>query len=226
MIPLGLVLLAGGAAGFVVLQRPQRAGVFQPNAARGPLVAEVELSPFQTRGVADLHRQVRAGIRYRDGYFQGGEPPAGIGVCTDVVIRAFRGAGVDLRQAVAEDIRQRRRAYASERPDRNIDHRRCRNLVAFFERHARSQPVSREASAWLPGDLVFWDTNADRRVDHVGVISNGRDRDGNPTVVHHWPGLPVSETDGLHRFPITHHFRWGDPTSRGERAAPSSPSGS
>src|SRR5688572_13198188 len=126
---LGLLAVAGLAAGLVALRTRERAGVFHPGAARGSLVASETLTPFQARVVADLQRQVQAGIRYRDGYFQDGDPPPAFGVCTDVVIRSFRSAGVDLRQAVAEDVRARRRAYAIERPDRNIDHRRCRNLV-------------------------------------------------------------------------------------------------
>lgn len=204
--------LVAVAAGGIAIRQRARVGVFRPGAAVEQLAPVGALSPFQAAVVADLRRQVAAGIRYRDGYFQGGEPPPEVGVCTDVVVRAFRRAGVDLQQGVAGDVRARRRAYDIERPDRNIDHRRCRNLVVFFDRHARPEPASKDRGAWKPGDVVFWDTNADRRVDHVGVIANGRDAEGNPTVVHHWPGLPVSETDGLFRFPVTHHFRWpGDP---------------
>jgi uncharacterized protein YijF (DUF1287 family) len=202
---LGLAaVLAAGAALAAHAWRLRHA--FQPVAAAGSALPLASLSPFQRAVVGDLERQVRAGIRYQDGYYPGGEPPPGVGVCTDVVIRAYRAAGVDLHEAVARDVRAHLRDYKIQRPDPGIDHRRCRNLVVFFRRYARALPGT--GSDWQPGDLVFWDFNADGRVDHVGVIANHRAPDGTPTVVHHWPGRPVAETDGLYRFPIAHHFRW------------------
>jgi uncharacterized protein YijF (DUF1287 family) len=159
----------------------------------------------------DLDRQVHASIVYRDGYFAGGDPPPGVGVCTDVVIRAMRAAGVELRRSVAEDIRSAPGVYHVSRPDANIDHRRCRNLAAFFQRHARSLPTSGPDADWQPGDVVFWDTQGSGKADHVGMIANGRTEGGEPTVIHHWPGCFVAETDGLNRLRIRYHFRWTSP---------------
>jgi len=169
---------------------------------------DVRLTTFQQAVLKELEREVKAGIRYEDGYNVGGDPPAEIGVCTDVVIRSFRAAGVDLRTAVAEDIRAHRNMYRVNRLDPNIDHRRCRNLAVFFKNRTHSLPVSGDAADWQPGDIVFWDTYGDGRIDHVGIVAAGRDSQGNPTVIHHWPGLPVSETDGLYRFTVKGHFRW------------------
>src|SRR5262245_54931691 len=103
-----LVLLLAGAATYGLSRAWQRRHAFTPVAfpatpgppgslaSRAPLLPPERLSPFQRAVVGDLERQVRAGIRYQDGYFEGGEPPATVGVCTDVVIRSFRTAGVDL----------------------------------------------------------------------------------------------------------------------------------
>lgn len=167
---------------------------------------KVELTAFQSAVLASLRQQVAANIRYQDGYYQGGEPPKEIGVCTDVVIRSFRTAGVDLKKQVGEDIRANHSSYHISRPDPNIDQRRCRNLVIYFRRKTTSLPPD---SSWQPGDVVFWDTRGGHTVpDHVGMIADGLDRAGNPTIVHHWPGCPVAETDGLYRFTVVGHFRW------------------
>jgi uncharacterized protein YijF (DUF1287 family) len=200
LISTGIVLVNTTVLGPLV--RPDR------NAHRSLLTPPERLTPFQATLVGDLERQVNAKIVYRDGYYMGGDPPPKIGVCSDVVVRSYRAAGVDLQRAVNADIKARSSAYDVDRPDRNIDHRRCRNLIVYFKRHARSLPTARTCTDWQPGDVVFWDTSGDGAVHHTGVIANGRDGEGLPTVVHHWPGMPVSETNGLFNWPIVGHFRW------------------
>lgn len=209
----GLLLLALILAGYGSYCKARRAlfPVSQPEVHPRPLSPALpgsKLTPFQKIIETDLARQVRADIRYRDGYYLGGEPPARYGVCTDVVIRSFRAAGVDLQQNVADDIQARRTDYAITKPDRNIDHRRCRNLVVFFQRHALALPIAGASADWQPGDIVFWDTPNNGKVDHVGMIGCGHDADSVPTVIHHWPGLPVSETEGLYGWTIRYHYRW------------------
>jgi uncharacterized protein YijF (DUF1287 family) len=182
-------------------------------------VAPETLSPFQAKVVADLSRQCASRIWYQDGYYSGGDPPPKIGVCTDVVIRSFRAGGVDLQSLVHADIVRSPEAYGIDRPDPNIDHRRCRNLDVFFGRHAKRLPISGTHADWEPGDIVFWDTGNGGRVNHVGVIANGRIESGEPTVVHHWPGNYVMETDWLYRLPIVHHFRYIPQTVSRSRAS-------
>jgi len=119
----------------------------------------------------------------------------------------MRSAGMDLQSAVFEDISSDISAYGISKPDRNIDHRRCRNLIVFFRRKAMELPSGTEAD-WQAGDIVFWSTRGDGRADHVGMISDSMDANGTHAIIHHWPGLPVCETEGLYRFPIAGHFRW------------------
>src|SRR5690242_5779796 len=63
-----------------------------------------------------------------DGRFQSiayplGDVPRSIGVCTDVVIRALRNAGIDLQREVHEDILRAPDAYPSvAHPNASIDH--------------------------------------------------------------------------------------------------------
>ncbi len=203
------VVLAGlSVAGYGVRAYLTRRNAFPPAPRHAPTAARQKLSPMQAALVADLDRQVRANIRYRDAYYSGGEPPATEGVCTDVVIRAFRAAGVDLRSAVADDVRAAGSRYAIEKPDANIDHRRCRNLIVFFRRKAIELPADGPRADWQAGDVVLWSTRNDGHADHIGMIATGRDEAGAPTVVHHWPGFPVRETGGLHAFEVLGHFRW------------------
>ena len=179
----------------------------------GPAFVQTQkLTNFQKSILGDLDRQCRTKIWYQDGYYSGGEPPPKIGVCTDVVVRSYRAAGVDLQKLLQQDIAQAPGSYSVSRPDVNIDHRRCRNLAVFFKRHGRKLPTERVKADWEPGDIVFWDTREDGRPDHIGVIADGTDSDGNPTVVHHWPGTYVTETDWLYRLPVLYHFRY--PASR------------
>src|SRR5438067_5675884 len=93
---LALAIALAAVVVLVGVRLSHRARAFTPVAAHPSalLVPPGQLTPFQRAVVAELDRQVRAGIRYQDGYFEGGDPPAGVGVCTDVVIRAYRAAGV------------------------------------------------------------------------------------------------------------------------------------
>jgi uncharacterized protein len=184
-------------------------GRFQP--IRGnlpPVTAPENLSPFQQAVLSSLNHQVDANIRYQDGYYVGGAPPPNVGVCTDVVIRSYEAAGVDLHRRVATDVAAHPRLYAVGRPDPNIDHRRCRNLAVFFKRHALTLPTVRARAHWQPGDIVLWDSRGDGHPDHIGVIGNHLDASGIPTVIHHMPGFPVCEMDCLYQIPILYHFRW------------------
>lgn len=91
--------------------------------------------------------------------FPGGDLPPDRGVCTDVVILAFRAArGIDLQLAVNRDMRTAFSAYPAlwglKTTDRNIDHRRVPNLETLFRRIAAERPVTSDASDYLPGDVV------------------------------------------------------------------------
>lgn len=198
-----VVALAGLSALRLAPRRPPAmAARDRPPAEKAP-----RMTPVQRAITTELERQIGAGIVYRGGYYDGGDPPPGIGVCTDVVVRAFRAAGIDLRRRVADDIRSAPDAYGLRRPDPGIDHRRCRNLIAYFRRRARELPTDAE---WEPGDVVFWRTRSGGPVDHVGMIGPRRDGAGSPYVVHHWPHAPVTETADLHSWTIVGHFRWDD----------------
>lgn len=144
--------------------------------------------------------------------YPGGDVPEGTGVCTDVVIRAYRKLGIDLQVLVHEDMKKAFSSYpthwGAKRPDRNIDHRRVPNLQTFFKRQGASLSPSREAGRYQAGDLVTWNLNPKGWLPHIGVVIDQRSTDGKrPLIVHNMGGGTVAE-DILFRFPITGHYRF------------------
>jgi uncharacterized protein len=141
--------------------------------------------------------------------YPGGDVPPERGVCTDVVIRAYRKFGVDLQRLVHEDMRLAWSAYPKRwglsRPDRNIDHRRVPNLQTFFMRHGEQLSISRDPRDYRPGDIVTWTVAA--RLPHIGLISERRSASGTPLVVHNI-GRGAVEEDILFSYPITGHYRY------------------
>lgn len=149
---------------------------------------------------------------YRAIEYPNGDVPDHLGVCTDLVIRAFRGAGVDLQRAVHEDMAAdfdrypSRRIWGLSRPDRNIDHRRVPNLQVWLGRFGEKLKVSQDAGDYKPGDLVTWMLPGN--LPHIGIVAEGRSHDGDrPLIIHNiGPGPRVE--DGLFDYPITGHYRY------------------
>lgn len=141
--------------------------------------------------------------KYKSEYYDGGYPPPGIGVCTDVVAAAFLEAGYDLRELVDQDIRNHREAYPEIKViDKNIDYRRVRNLKIFFDRNAFSLTTDmKQIEKWQGGDIVIFP-------NHIAVVSDRRNKEGIPYIIHHG-GQPVYEEDALKRYKgnILGHYR-------------------
>lgn len=172
----------------------------------------------QKLSVAAIERtkqDVRYDGRYISIAYPGGDVPANIGVCTDVVIRAYRALGHDLQKLVHEDMKANFHAYPNiwglARTDRNIDHRRVPNLRVFFTRHGQSLTISENASdAYLPGDLVSWKIGG--RLAHIGVLTNKLANDGKTPLVSHNMGCGPQLENVLFAWPMTGHYRF-NPTA-------------
>ena len=150
--------------------------------------------------------------RYFPVPYPGGDVPAAFGVCTDVVIRAMRNAGIDLQREIMRHVLANRRLYPwIVKPDTNIDHRRVRNMIVYFM--ATYTLLDRGFSAanrgtYLPGDVIFMDTLPKAGPDHVGVVSEELDAAGNPMIINNWnTGYTTSKMSLLPAIPVTHHFR-------------------
>lgn len=139
-----------------------------------------------------------------------GDVPAKTGVCTDVVIRAYRAVGIDLQKRVHEDMVRHFGLYPNPRKwrlthtDTNIDHRRVPNLATFFKRHGTVLKVTHDAGDYTPGDIVVWSLGAQ---SHIGVVTDRRAPSGRLLVMHNIGYGQVME-DVLFAYQIIGHFRY------------------
>lgn len=145
---------------------------------------------------------------YRRLSYPNGDVPLNTGVCTDVLIRALRQQGLDLQQAVHQDMRANFRLYPKSwglsRADSNIDHRRVPNLMTWFKRQGWALVPGQDAGRYRPGDIVTWDLGGG--LTHIGIISDRQAGSGVPLVLHNI-GRGTQEEDILFRFKITGHYR-------------------
>lgn len=157
----------------------------------------------------------RQSVTYDPTYFSiaypNGDVPGNKGVCTDVIIRAYRKMGIDLQEEVHEDMvfnfSKYPKIWGLSKTDKNIDHRRVPNLMTFFTRHGEVKLMSTDASKYLPGDIVCW--NLGGAVTHIGIVVKQKSTDGQrPMIVHNIGAGQVIE-DCLFNFKIIGHYRYG-----------------
>ncbi len=189
-------------AAIVILLPPAAQAQRQPGESGQDLVA----AAIERTG----HRVVYDGS-YRTLAYPGGDVPDDIGVCTDLVVRAYRsGLGIDLQKEVHEDMIREFAAYPQRwgltRPDRSIDHRRVPNLETFFTRHGRSLAVSDDPNTYRPGDLVTW--RLPGNLPHIGIVTDRRSADGRRPLIAHNIGRGPELKDMLFTYPISGHFRY------------------
>jgi uncharacterized protein len=119
--------------------------------------------------------------------YPGGDVSASTGVCTDVIVRAYRQIGIDLQRAVHEDMQRNFAAYPQiwglRQPDKNIDHRRVANLMTFFKRRGAELPISKNSADYLPGDIVTYDLGEKIGL-HIAIVTNIKDTNGYYQMVH------------------------------------------
>jgi uncharacterized protein len=163
--------------------------------------------------LAAARQQIGVTTAYDPAYstlaFPNGDVPRSKGVCTDVVIRAYRDAfGLDLQALVHADMVQHFSAYPHrwglKRPDKNIDHRRVPNLQTWFARDGAKLPVTRVTQDWQAGDIFTSLVNGS--LPHIGFVSD-HTTGGRPLVIHNIGG-GTKEEDALFAWPLTGHYRW------------------
>lgn len=146
---------------------------------------------------------------YRKIPYPNGDVPKGTGVCTDVVIRAYRKLDIDLQKEVHEDMAKNFSKYPKswglKSTDTNIDHRRVPNLQTFFTRKGQSLAITDKATDYKPGDIVTWMLSGN--LPHIGIVVNKKTMWGTYMVVHNVGRGQVLE-DYLFEYPITGHYRY------------------
>ena len=157
----------------------------------------------------DILNNVRSYIakkpKYKSKYYETGYPDDEYGVCTDVVANGLKGAGYDLKELVNEDIINNKEKYNIEVIDKNIDFRRVRNLDIYLKNNSIS--LTKELSQieeWQGGDIIVFK-------DHIGIISDKRNKKGIPFLIHHANPIQVNyEEDVLELYGqdyIIGHYR-------------------
>jgi len=174
---------------------------------------------FGLRLAQAAEAQVGAFVIYNDAYrrirYPMGDVPSLFGVCTDVIVRAYRALGLDL-QALVHEAR-------SGRGDPSIDHRRAEVLRKFFATRGESVPVTSFAEDYQPGDIVTYHRPQNRGTQaHIAMVSSVVAPSGRLMIVHNRGRGPQLE-DALFVDEITGHFRYRGPSATQKAAAAAAP---
>ena len=138
----------------------------------------------------DILNNVRTYIakkpKYKSKYYETGYPDDEYGVCTDVVANGLKDAGYDLKELVNEDIINNKEKYNIEVIDKNIDFRRVRNLDVYLKNNSISLTKDlSQIEEWQGGDIIVFK-------DHIGIISDKRNKKGIPFLIHHANPIQVN----------------------------------
>lgn len=154
---------------------------------------------------AQLDDVVVYNARYMRLTFPNGDVPALYGVCTDVVIRAYRALGIDLQVLV--------KATRAGRGDTNIDHRRVEVLRKFFDKHGEVLAITDLADDYRPGDIVTYYRPQNRTsTAHIAIVTDVRAPSGRPYILHN-RGWGAQLEDALFVDTITGHYRYAGPAA-------------
>ena len=173
------------------------------------------LAPISDGGklVRDAKKQIGITVSYDSTYrkleFPRGDVASETGVCTDVIVRAYRLQNIDLQQLVNHDMKSNWSAYPKiwglKSTDKNIDHRRVPNLEVFFARHGQSLSTT-DKDSFQVGDIVTWRL-PNGNLPHIGIVSDKAAADGTPLIIHNI-GRGTQEENILYAYPIHKHFRY------------------
>lgn len=180
--------------------------IFKPIPADAP----ADLKKFIDGAVAQVGVTRGYDPSYTQLDYPGGDVSANTGVCSDVLVRAFRTVGIDLQKTVHEDMVRSFSSYPTrwglKRPDSNIDHRRVPNLMTYFARQGKSVPITDNRDDYLPGDIVSWDLGGG--IDHIGIVTDMWSESEKRCLIVHNIGAGARVEDVLFAWRITGHYRY------------------
>ncbi len=157
----------------------------------------------QTDILKNTKEYIKTKPKYKSKYYATGYPNDEYGVCTDVIAIALKNSGYDLMVLVNEDIKNNKELYNIEKADKNIDFRRVVNLNVYFKRHSISLTTDiNDIDAWQGGDIIVFKK-------HIGIISDRRNKDGIPYLIHHSNPLQIYYEENIleKRDDIIGHYR-------------------
>jgi uncharacterized protein YijF (DUF1287 family) len=187
--------------------------LFSSTNERPPL--EEISSPAIRKLLENAHQQIQTTKSYTQAYvgisYPNGDLPAETGACADVVIRAFRAAGIDLQKEIHEDMAANFSEYpkkwGNKRTDKNIDHRRVPNIQSYFARKGKALRTTKMPADYQPGDVVAWDLNGNG-LTHIGIVSNLFNSHTQRYSIIHNIGAGVQLEDRLFDWKVIGHYRY------------------
>ena len=193
-------------------QQPEVAVVMPRPALARPLPPDT--SPQLKEFIAAAIEQSKVTTGYDPAWvkidYPNGDVPIDTGVCSDVIVRAFRKVGIDLQQEVHEDMTRAwseyPRKWGAAGTDTSIDHRRVLNLTTYFGRQGKGVRVTNVRADYLPGDVVAWELSAG--VEHIGILTNLSSESDNHYLIVHNIGLGAKIEDVLMTWKIIGHYRY------------------
>jgi len=208
MTPITLPIVAALALAFTAPSATKAHAQSSAKAAPAPMASPAPNPPAAPSQAIRLVEAARAQTAtfalYTPAYvkipYPGGDVPASTGVCTDVVVRAYRALGIDLQVEIAKS--------GVGSGDTNIDHRRVEVQRKFFSMKGKALPVTKNAKDYKPGNIVtFHLPNGWFSKTHVAIVSDRLSSNGTPLIIHN-RGLGVQEEDWLFSEKITGHYEY------------------
>jgi uncharacterized protein len=142
--------------------------------------------------------------------YPNGDVSSDSGVCSDVIVRAFRKAGIDLQKEVHEDMvrawSEYPRKWGARGTDTSIDHRRVLNLTTWFARQGKAVAITNERTDYLPGDVVAWELSDG--IEHIGIVTNLSSETDKHYLIVHNIGAGARIEDVLLAWKIIGHYRY------------------
>ena len=205
-----LTIVAGSCQRLNVVGRSATA--VPPSSVTRPLPQKA--SPQLKQFIEGAVEQSKVTTGYDPSYvkldYPNGDVPSDTGVCSDVVVRAFRKAGIDLQKDVHEDMKvawsEYPKRWGARGTDTNIDHRRVLNLAKYFDRKGKSLSITENRADYLPGDVVAWELSDG--VEHIGILTNLSSEPDQHYLVIHNIGAGARVEDVLLGWKIIGHYRY------------------
>jgi len=208
-----LFLFISSLTGCHVIRGSQRAVAVPERVLAEAVQVKADATPLEKINASAIEQTTQT-TSYDASYvkldYPNGDVPLNTGVCADVIVRAFRKAGIDLQKELHEDMKKHfakyPRKWGARRPDSNIDHRRVPNLMTWFDRQGKTQPRAGDAKDYLPGDVVAWEL--DNGLPHIGMVSKIKIEGSDRHAIVHNIGLGARVEDVLFAWKITGHYRY------------------
>lgn len=210
---IGLLLFVGCQTDVRTQAQQTESGLFSTTSAK-PKLNDIE-NPAIKKMLESAVEQTTLTKSYDPSYtvlkYPNGDVPIEKGVCTDVVIRAMRNAGVDLQKEVHEDMAANFSVYPKKwglkKADSNIDHRRVPNLQTYFTRKGKSLPITDKSEDYKAGDIVAWDLDG-KGMTHIGLVSNIYNENTKRFLIIHNIGGGATAEDRVFEWKIIGHYRF------------------